>query len=90
MFGAYWSNARGDVTNLICHVTSQAHMIEGYDFMGGGASFYVIALLSLVAMGIVVVKTYFNLPQDHMIKESCGFMGGSLLWESTPCQVWWQ
>lgn len=44
MFGAYWSNARGDVANLICHVTSQDHMIEGYDFMGGGSSFYVIAL----------------------------------------------
>ena len=29
MFGGYWSSASGDIRYLICHVTSQNHVIKG-------------------------------------------------------------
>ena len=59
MFGGYWSIEGGDVTNLICHVTSQDHVIEEYDFMGSSTLLYVTNLPSSVAIGIAVVKIFF-------------------------------
>ena len=41
---------------LICHVTSQDHLIEGsFEFMGGSSLWYVTTLKNLVAIGIVIV-----------------------------------
>ena len=38
MFGGYWSSAGGDIKYLICHVTSQKHVVEGScNFMFGGS-----------------------------------------------------
>ena len=54
MFGIHLSTACGDITHLICHVTSRDNVIEGsYDFMGGSLSWKVTTLPSLVAISIV-------------------------------------
>ena len=29
MFGSLWFSANGDITNLICHMASQNHVVEG-------------------------------------------------------------
>ena len=53
MFGSHWSNASRNMKYLICHVTSQNHLIEGsITFMSGSSSWYVTTFLSLV----VIVK----------------------------------
>ena len=50
---------------LICHMTSQIHMIEwscsflSESFSSEGFSLYVTNLPSLVALGIAVVEIYF-------------------------------
>ena len=38
MFGGHWSNASGNMKYLICHMTSQNHVIEGErKFMSGSS-----------------------------------------------------
>ena len=50
MFGGHWSSANGDVKYLICHVTSQNHVIGGSsNFMSWTSSWYVTILPSLAA-----------------------------------------
>ena len=38
MVGVHWSSASGDIRFLICHVTSQDHVIKRYDIMDGSPS----------------------------------------------------
>lgn len=55
-----WSSANGDIKYLICHVTSQNHVIEvSCSFSGGISSFSDSAEPSMVVLGIVVVQTCF-------------------------------
>ena len=50
IFGGHWSSANGDVKYLICHVTSQNHVIGGSsNFMSWTSSWYVTILPSLAA-----------------------------------------
>ena len=59
MFGGNWSCGSGDMTNVVCRVTSKDHFIEGsYDV--DGSSSYVTTLPILVAMGIVLVEICFE------------------------------
>ena len=51
--GGYWSCSIGDIKYLICHVTSQNHVIEGsFNFMSGNSSMYITSLSSLVVIDI--------------------------------------
>ena len=46
------SSASGDIMFLLCHVTSQDHVIkESCEFIGRSSSWYVTTLTSLVTMG---------------------------------------
>ena len=55
--GGHWSNAIGDISYLICQVTSQKHETgEPSNFMSWSSSWYVTTLPSLVAIGIAVVE----------------------------------
>ena len=57
MLTVYWSSVSGDITHLICHMTSQNQVIErSYDFFIGSSSLYVTILQSLVVIGVVVVE----------------------------------
>ena len=57
MFGNLWSVTNEDLKYLICHVTSQNHMIEGsVNFMSGRSSSYVTTLPRFLAIGIVVAE----------------------------------
>lgn len=73
-----WSSATGDITYLICHVTSQEHEIEGScNFLSESLLLYFITLPSLVVSSIVVVELFFIshvILQDRVIKRSCEFM----------------
>ena len=60
MFGGYWSNQSGDVTCLICDVTSQNLVIQrSSDFMSVSSSLCVTSLPIPVAIGIAVVEICF-------------------------------
>ena len=60
MFGGYWSNASQDMKCLLCHVTSENHMIEGSSiFMSGNSLWYVTTLPIFVAIGAAVVEICF-------------------------------
>ena len=49
--------ASGDKKYLICHVTSQSHVIEkSRKFLSGRSSSYVTILPSLLTIGTVVVE----------------------------------
>ena len=53
---------------LLCHVTSQDHVIEILsNFLSGSSSWYVTSLRSLVATGIVTVGIVFSLSHDQAI-----------------------
>ena len=57
MFGGDWSSASEDMKSLVCHVTSQNHVIVGSsNFMSGSSSWYVTIVPKFVAIGIVVVQ----------------------------------
>ena len=46
----------GDIMVLACHVISKDHVIKGsYDFMGSSPSSWATILISLVAIGTMVV-----------------------------------
>ena len=63
-----WSCASGNVKYLICHVTSQSHVIEG------SCNFLRVSLLyfttppNLVAIGLVIVNI-FSLSRDLAISR---------------------
>ena len=66
MFGGHWSSASGDIKYLICHVTSQNHVIErSSNFMSESSSWHVTTLPSLVPIGIVAVEMFLVC---HLIK----------------------
>ena len=70
MYGGHWSSASGDITYLICHVTSLHYVIEGsFDFMSWSSSIYVTALPILLAICIVALDMFFNFSID--LKGSC-------------------
>ena len=53
MFGGHWSNASEEMKYLICHMTSENHVIEGsISFMSGTSSWHVTTLPGLLAIGI--------------------------------------
>ena len=54
MFGNHWSGASGDITYLICHVTSKNHVIKDHVMLWDGAPHTSCPLPSLVAIIIVV------------------------------------
>ena len=59
MFGGHWPGAIRDVTHLICHVTSENHVIERFcDFVSGSSSssLHVTTKPSLVAIDVDVVE----------------------------------
>lgn len=57
-----------DLTYLICHATSQDHLIkELSNFMGGGILLYVNTLSSLVVICIAVVKIHFQIDNQDAI-----------------------
>ena len=57
MFGDHWSSGNEDKKYLICHVTSQNHLIEGRcNLISGSSSKYVTTLPSLVAINIALVR----------------------------------
>ena len=57
IFGGHWSSASGEIAFLICHMSSQDHMIKGScDFMGENSSLYAIPLPNAVAVGIMVAE----------------------------------
>ena len=59
MFDGHWSIASRDIKYLICHMTSQNHVILGSsNFMSGRFSLHVTILPSLVAIGIVLVEIF--------------------------------
>ena len=61
MFDAHRSSASGNVTYLICHMTSQDHVIErSCEVTDGSTPLYVTILPSLMAIGIVVVEICFS------------------------------
>ena len=60
MFGGHQSSANEYIKYLICHVTSQNHVIEGScNFMSGSSLLYVTTRPSLLGVGSVVVKIWF-------------------------------
>ena len=65
---------------LICHVTSQDHLIEGScKFMGGSSSLYVTTLTSSEAIGSTIVEMFLICHltlRDHMFKGLREFMEG--------------
>ena len=93
MFGGHWSSANGDVKYLICHVTSQNHVIGGSsNFMSWTSSWYVTNLPSLAARGIVVIEMFLVshvIKQDDVITSQVTIMIETPQCKSPPCQVWW-
>ena len=68
MFGSDWSSACKDIKYLICHVTSQNHVIDGSsNFVSWSSSWYVTILSCLVARNFVLVETKMLLV-CHVIK----------------------
>ena len=60
MFCGHWSSASGDIKYLICHVTSQSHVIEGSSSsVSWNLSWYVNILPNMVAISILVVEICF-------------------------------
>ena len=56
-FGGTRPCSVGDITSLICHVTSQNHVIKGScDLMCGDSSFYITFLPSLAVISLLVVE----------------------------------
>ena len=70
MFDAHRSSASGNITYLICHMTSQDHVIErSCEVTDGSTPLYVTVQPSLMAIGIVVVEicfSFFKLSQKTM------------------------
>ena len=57
ILGCHWPNASRDIIYLICHVTSENHVIKGSNnVMSGNFSWCVTILSSLVVIGIVLVE----------------------------------
>ena len=60
MFGEHFSNESGDMTYLICHMTSQDRVIKGScDFMSGRFLICHTTLPSVMTIETVVVETCF-------------------------------
>ena len=60
MFGGHWSNGSGEMKCLLCHMTSENHVIEVSSiFMSGSSSWYVTTFPSFVAIGTAVVEICF-------------------------------
>ena len=55
--GGNWAGASGDIKYLICHMTSQNHVIEGsINFISGNYSWCVITLPGAMAESVAVVE----------------------------------
>ena len=68
MIGVHKTSASRDITYLICHVSSQDHMIEGsFDVMGASSSLCFTTLAGLVAVGLMLVGRCF----DQQIAYAC-------------------
>ena len=60
MFCGHFSNESGDMTYLICHITSQDREIKGScDFIGGSFLICITTLPSVMTIEIVVVEICF-------------------------------
>ena len=72
MIGVHKTSASRDITYLICHVSSQDHMIEGsFDVMGAGSSLCFTTLAGLVAVGLMLVGICFGGGVDQQIAYAC-------------------
>ena len=65
MTGGHWSSVSGDIKLLICHVTSQNHVIEGSSNLSENSSWYVTTLLTLVSHRYCSCRNVFSLSRDQ-------------------------
>ena len=60
LFDVHGSSARRDITDLICNVTSNDHLIEAScAFMVKSSLCYVTTLIRFMTIDIVIVEGYF-------------------------------
>ena len=89
MFGGCWSNATGDIRNLMSRDFTKSRFWRSCNFMSGSSPWYVTTISSLVAIGIVIVAICFYLvmwsSKTTWLIISIGVHQGKL----PSCLVWW-
>ena len=76
--GGYKHCGSGNIMVLICHMTSQDHVIQWLcDFMGGSQCPTMFCSHRHGGMGNIMILVCQKILQHHVIKGSCNFMSRS-------------